>query len=182
MLGDLTHRLKREPQNQKLWSDWYAAMYPKVMYRAFRDFRDGSVSVEDLVQEAFLKCLDGNLVSSFSSDEHAARYISQMVKNGYFSTFRKERRREQLREEYPNDVSQLHSGQNDLHDDEALPLSVIQASKSLSKEEKALLTALLKGESLGEIAESMGLSYSAVGVRSHRLKEKLRRNLKINVI
>jgi DNA-directed RNA polymerase specialized sigma24 family protein len=46
--------------------------------------------------------------------------------------------------------------------------------QQLSNDERVLLNLLMEGHALSEIADLLGISYSAAGLRVHRLKAKLR--------
>ena len=162
---DFFTKLQRDPMNEGLFADWYRAEYPAFYYHALRVTSGNRQLAEDYCQDAIVAFIMGDGLAKVRDTVEARAYVRRAIVNRHIDTLRK------LARETPLDADQVVAG--DAQD----PADAIIAAQlydtllnALSKENQTILTMLIAGESLSDIADVCGLSYSATGVRVHRIR------------
>jgi RNA polymerase sigma factor (sigma-70 family) len=168
---DLIRRVASEPSNQSLWVDLYNKLRPAVFYAAYRVCRGNRDIAADLTQAAFERLIRYANLGRFRSDVQLAAYLRQIVMRLAFDELRREASSESLES---SDAEVLKNAwtvdDTDIRDTES---DLRQLAEDLAEADRALLSRLLAGKSLSEIAEDAGISYNAAAVRVHRLKDKI---------
>ena len=127
---------------------------------------------EDLVQDAFMKLLRSDRLKELKNDAVCLSYLFSICRN---SLIDRRRREERL-------ISNEQFDENMIVDDRSANVEEVIMEKQLfetifdsleSSLDKEILRARMAGSSLKEISSQTGLSYSNVGVRLHRIKQKI---------
>jgi len=156
--------MKKE-QFEKLFTE-----HSKMVYRAAYSVTGNKHEAQDVVQDVFLKLVDGGLTLEFT--ENPAGYLFRMAINEARQRFR-DRKREnetddglELLGETPSDGKPL---------DDAIRQSLLDAIAQLEPEHAELLIlGADHGYTDAEIAGTLGKSRSAIGMTLHRTKARLK--------
>src|SRR5687767_6230368 len=81
MSGDLIRRLRKSPGNEKLWSEWYKSVYPKVYYAAYRLTSGRAEAARDLTQETFSRFIEYRVLERVVDEARAAGYLIATCRN-----------------------------------------------------------------------------------------------------
>ena len=161
---DLFTKLQQNPKNHALFSDWYRTEYPAFYFHALRMTSGDRQSAEDYCQDAIVAFVTGGGLEKVRGAGEARAYVHRAIVNRYIDTKRK------LAREIPIDSESIPT-------DTTNPLDTVAAEQlyyilcdALSDDDQAIFAMLIVGESLSDIAEVCGLSYSATGVRVHRIR------------
>jgi RNA polymerase sigma factor (sigma-70 family) len=165
-MTDRTQQLRAHPTNQRLWRDWYKRIYPNLYYAAFRLARGNVAVAQDLTQEAFARFVNYRAIERVADDRHAISFLIRTCRN--LAIDRSTRAREVPLQEL-GDIELLE-------DSDPVPtLDLDRMLASLKPEERELMQWVREGLSLAEIAQRTGSTYTAVGVRVHRIRESLKK-------
>ena len=168
-MGSLVQELQESPDDKALWQMFVKALYPKVMYSAYRLTAGDSDVAQDLVQQAFVRFIEYGSIARIVDDEHALAYIRTAVKNLWWNE-----QKRQVHEETHQSMDYVPA--TDDVENEELRDDLRCLIGKLSTDDQRLVELLICGHTLTEAAENLGISYSAAGVRLHRLKKNLRSN------
>jgi RNA polymerase sigma factor (sigma-70 family) len=157
--------LAKEPNNQALWLSLFNKLRPSVFYAAFRACANRETAAE-MTQAAFERFLRYEEVQNFESDAQLGAYLRQIARRLTRDEFGRLARN--LKLEALGKVPSAHSADlRDIESDISLLLD------DLSPADRVLLVDILEGKTIGEMAVTRRISYSAAGVRIHRLKERI---------
>lgn len=171
MSDDLVSRVANEPSNQALWVELYNKHRPAVFYAAYRVCRGNRDIAADLTQAAFERLIRYANLRRFRSDAQLSAYLRQIVMRLAFDELRREASTVPLDSNESDTFNDAWMADDtDIRDTEAdLGLLI----EDLGDADRALLSRLLAGRSLSQIADEEGISYAAAAVRVHRLKDKI---------
>jgi RNA polymerase sigma factor (sigma-70 family) len=138
---------------------------------------DGDLA-QDLTQDAFLRFLTSGAIAKVSTGDDAVAYLRAIVRNLVRDYYRQRFLHPMISVDAIG-ASELESALN----------RVVQRSitdidfaliPDLRDEDRVLLRFTIEGLSITEVAEQLGLTYSAAAVRLHRLRKYLRGTCKKN--
>ncbi|SRR6266550_939658 len=183
-VADAIEAIRRDGTNESAWASFYLGLRPTVAYLLFvRGVRLGLVlrrhEIEELCQDVFYRFLryspwrrDWQALPSAGVVGAYIAAVTRSVLVDHFSVHSAEVKSRYLAEaKIASDDAQAQAGEEvEAH------AEVAELLKGLKVEERRLLQGLIDGHALAEVAQNLGISYSAAGVRLHRLKRKLRRS------
>jgi len=161
---DLTSRLKQAPTNQAAWNHWFRGIYPRIYYVMFQKTAGDDGQTQDLVQGAMERFIRSKGLDKVANDKDAVSYLAATATNLMIDSRRAKRT---LTDNPPEPSSSLSR-------DELIDLQ--KAVGELDEVDQEPVALLLEGHSLQEIAHKLGVSYSAMGTRLFRIREKLKKN------
>lgn len=170
MSVDLIQRLRQRPDNERLWEAWHKSTYPKLYFAAFRLANGNADLARDLTQETFTRFLEYRAIARVENELHAIAYLIKTCRNLAID------RNAHAKTVPLEGLAEL----------EAIPAPEQSAESSVDLEravdeldaaDRALVQWMRDGLGVGEIAAKLGISYTAAGVRVHRLKKRLRKAL-----
>ena len=169
---DHTVRVRRSPQSATAWRDWCQFVYPRVYYAIYRMTRGDQERTADLTQEALERFLRYRAVERVTTDPESIAYLVRTAERINLDATRESivRRRTQdgLRA-----IAEEHLRVD--ADEVANALDLERLISRLGEPDAQVLRWLRNEKSLGEIAKSLGISYSAAATRVHRAKVRLRK-------
>lgn len=170
-------RLRQSPSDDAAWRSIYRRLWPFVVAIAYSRVRDKGTA-EDIAQDVFVRIARLRPYNRVDGPEQFRAYVWRMAVNVANSYARSARRRERSLKELWNwggrDPPVVAAASDDrLVFKELLGL----ARDTIEPQDHRLLELLLEGRPLADVASELGLTYSAAGVRLHRLRQKLRKSL-----
>jgi RNA polymerase sigma factor (sigma-70 family) len=176
--------LRKARSSEGAWGAIYRALAPMAKGIAFRMLRGDRDAAQDVVHDAFIALYRAADFDRLTSSEDLTNYFAAMVRNKALDVLRAATSRRTV---------QISPGTEPVADEELLtegfdtradnsPSSeqltgvgqaLAEAVKGLSKPDRVLLALLMQGYSSSEVATRLGLTYSAAGVRIHRLRDRL---------
>lgn len=167
---DQTQRLRREPDNEPAWRDWFRTVYRRVYYTVYRITGGDRQRAEDLTQAAIERFLRYGALDKVATDREAVAYLVRTAQR-----LNADERRQRVAP---------HAGQEpsedliaDLANQQLDPLDLLDLDllvSRLTQSDRELMVWLRHGYSIGEIARKLGIAYTAAAVRIHRAKALLR--------
>ena len=167
MGADLTAAIHRTPDDKAVWDAWFREIYPQVLYRAAR-WASGDIELaEEATQGAMERFLRYRAYERVDSDRSAIGYLARTAARLMMD----ERRRRERESPVPVEVL-VERGPHVTTDEKTHDLKSLLGH--LSEDERKVLELVLAGYSVREISESLQIGYSAVGMRIHRAKARLK--------
>lgn len=171
--GDRALALVRaHPRDDAAWREFYVCFRPQVAALLYRLGARGDVP--DLTQDVFLRFLRSSPWrhdwTSLPDRQVVLSYLRKIARTAVVSKLRSAARRPE--EEPTVHLDDLHAAADAAAIDSAALLERLAAD--LGEQDARLLRRVARGASIAEIAADDEISYSAAGVRIHRLKEKVR--------
>jgi RNA polymerase sigma factor (sigma-70 family) len=176
MSEDLVQQLRSRRSDKDLWAEFYAKLRPAVYFAVYRRLSGRRALAEDVTQDAFLRFIRYANLDTLQDEAHALAYLRQSARHLCWDRLLAERKTISLESEEGRQAGALWASDEEEH--RALRWDVDHLGERLSQAERDLLTALLDGASLQEIARSFNISYGAAAVRAHRLRKKLSKQIK----
>lgn len=176
-LGVALGRLRQSPSDDGAWRSIYRRLWPFVLAVAYRRVKDNGIA-QDIAQDVFVRIARLRPYDRIKDPEQFRAYVWRMAVNVANSYARSARRRERGlnalwdwsgREPWVAPAS----SDDRLVFEELLRL----AHDTVEPQDRKLLGLLLEGRPLADVASELGLTYSAAGVRLHRLRQRLRKYL-----
>ena len=125
-------------------------------------------AIEDAVQSFMLRLQDASLVHSIANAQYPRAFVARSIRNLLADQSRAAQRRAAAMENY--DLVAPRSSPR--------PMMIHEVLETLTAEEREMLyRRFWYGQTLGEIAEALGLPYSTVAKRMFRLLAKLRQQV-----
>ena len=165
---DRTKRLKSNPYNQLAWDQWFRAVYPRVYYVMFRKTSGDVSSAQDMVSGAIERFIRYKALEKVRDDKESVAYLISTGTRLLFDAAKIEAR------ERSSGIEPPLSDQLDVDEEIDLELMI----KDLDADDQALTRLLMEGKTVGEIADSLEIRYSAAGARISRLRSKLKESAK----
>lgn len=169
-LREILLRLHEEPHSDDLWRALYAETRRFVFAVAYRVLGGESELAKDATQNVFMRLFQYCEFADFSEPSDFLGYLSTITRHVALDLVRKQQGlvtglELALSDFLPSRPTprQRERAQNQLHD----------VLEHLSADERTLVDLLMEGYPLDEIAQRLGVRYSAAAVRIHRLRERL---------
>lgn len=170
MSSDLIQQLRQRPHNERLWKAWYASAYPKLYFAAFRLANGNPDLARDLTQGTFTRFLEYRAIERVQSEQHAVAYLIKTCRNVAID---RNAQAKSIPLESLTEVESMPAPEQ--HEESVMDLQ--RAVDDLEDEDQDLVQWLRDGLSVGEVAKRLNASYTAAGVRIHRLRKRLRKAL-----
>jgi RNA polymerase sigma factor (sigma-70 family) len=167
MSADLIVQIREQPNSQRRWAAWYKRVYPNVYYAAFRLTNGNAEEARELTQETFTRFLEYRAIERVQGEQHALGYLIKTCRN--LAIDRNARVRE-IRLESLIEADSIPAPER--HIEESIDLD--RALLELGGDDQMLTQWMREGISVSEIARRLGITYTAAGVRIHRLRKRLR--------
>jgi RNA polymerase sigma factor (sigma-70 family) len=166
-MTDRTQHLRENTTSQRRWAQWYKIIYPKVYSAAFRLSNGDAEAARDLTQEALVRFLDYRAIERVTDDRHAVSFLIKTCRNLAID-------RNARAHEIP--LSELGAAEGIETSEEPVEptLDLEKMLGSLPAQDQELMHWVRQGLSVAEIARRTGNSYTAIGVRLHRIRKALR--------
>lgn len=170
MSPDLVQRLRKRADSERLWEAWYKSTYPKLYFAAFRLANGNADVARDLTQETFTRFLEYRAIDRVENEQHALAYLIKTCRNLAIgrNAHAKAVPMEGLTEVEAMPAPEQSAGSI---------VDLDRAVDELDAADRELVRWMRDGLGVGEIAAKLGISYTAAGVRVHRLKKQLRKAL-----
>ncbi len=168
---DLTIAIRQTPDDRAVWDAWFREIYPQVLYRTAR-WASGDVALaEEATQGAIERFLRYRAYERVDSDRSAIAYLAQTAVRLMIDEQRRARREAPVPEKVLAD-----RGPHVTTDHKAQDLRSL--FRYVSEDERKVLELVLEGYSVREISEALNVGFSAVGMRIHRAKARLRERVR----
>ena len=132
--------------------------------------------IEDALQQVLLKLQSLETMRRLQSAGSPEGYIVVILKNAALDILRKRQTEQRLFRSLENDA--LYSAETEVSISEDQAATLQQELRSLSPEERWLLRMRFwRGMSIQQLADEMGLSYSATAVRFFRILHRMRAHM-----
>jgi RNA polymerase sigma factor (sigma-70 family) len=172
-LGEALEKLRESPYDEAAWRVLYRELWPFVVAVASRTVGRYDDSIKDIAQEVFLRLLRAGPAADFASTDALRAYLRVVTVNEVRNFARRRLKSGRLGEEFPlSDFAQpfsTASAEQQVENNELLRTAL----ETLTEVDKNIVVSVIEGYSISEISQMVGLSYSAVGVRLHRLRKRL---------
>jgi len=173
-LAPLLDQLRVAPNDALAWRSLYRRLWPFIMAVCYRLLKNRAMA-EDASQEVFSRLFHSRPFEKITDAGSFRAYLKVMTLNvarNHLRSIRQDERGEHALAEWQG-ANQL-VGSIDPDGRLLFRETIELVQKDLDPEEARLLQLLLGGLSVTDVAEALGLSYSAAGVRVHRLRQKVR--------
>ena len=170
MSTDLVEAIRDSPRLERLWSAWYAATYPRVFYAAHRFARGNVEMARELAQDSFARFVQYGAIERVTNEKHALAFLIQTCRN--LAIDRDGRAREVSLQDIPEyelvPIGEIPSG---------AALDLEEMLQVLRPEERQVIQWIRDGFSIADVARKLGISYTAAGVRLHRIRKRLQKEI-----
>ena len=179
-LESIIKRLANDPVDEFAWGELYRQLWPFVFTVTYRRLRGTRALAEDAAQDVFLRLLRARPFRNFADERALRAYVRRVAENTANDYLRR-----------VLGVQSVETALSDLerwHDEVPAPPTEREgtvelrdlldgARRSLPSVDGEILSLVIEGRNLSEIAKATGLSYANAGVRLHRLRKRLRKLL-----
>ena len=171
MPTDHTQDVRRRPKSETAWRHWFEFVYPRVYYTVYRVTGGDDERTADLTQGAIERFLRYRALDRVKTDTDSVAYLVRTAQRMNLDLMREWRARRSTHEAiHPMMYEQaLAAG-----DEVSNALDLDRLMNRLVEPDRRLIAWLRAGRSVGQIAEILGISYSAAATRIHRAKVRLR--------
>jgi RNA polymerase sigma-70 factor (ECF subfamily) len=143
-----------------------------IIYKVVSLYAADPEEKKDLYQEVLLQCWKG--WPSFRNESKFSTWLYRISLNTVFTSLRK-RTKLHYQDELP-DTQLLSASPLENEDSRALQQAILH----LTDVDRALILLHLEGYNNGEIAQMMGISANSLGVKLHRIRQRLANLLNAN--
>ena len=164
---NLTLAVRSAPHDQSAWDRWFKHVYPRVYYVLYRRTHGNKDISEECTQGAIERFLKYQGLQKVTSDKESVAYIARTA----FNLWAERRLHDAIFTPIADEPETEPSYQSGI--DARLDLD--RLSSQLSKLNQELIRQLYLGQTVSEIAKLLGISYTAAGVRIHRIKDQLKK-------
>ncbi len=165
----MLERLKVDPSELSAWTELYERYWPFVFAVAYRRSRGAREIAEDIAQDVFIRLHRTKPFARIPGPAALRSFLYVMARNTADSHLAHllSRRESPLTE----------SLQVPVEDSVETRWDIERASQALAPIDQKILSLVVSGMTLKEVASATGLTYSNAAVRLHRLRKLLRRLL-----
>lgn len=168
---DYTHDVRRKPKSETAWRNWCEFVYPRVYYAVYRMTSGDRERTADLTQGAIERFLRYEAVARVTTDADSIAYLVRTAERMNLDLIRESIARRSMQEV----IGRMMYEQSTSEADEVSnTLDLDRLVRRLGKPDRQLIEWLRAGISVSQIAEILGISYSAAATRLHRAKARLR--------
>ena len=163
-LREALKRLALAPNDEMAWAELHGTLRPFIYAIVYRNLSGLQALSEDVTQEVFLRLLNARPFGRISEPGAFRAYVAVVAVNCARSC-----RARMLR--------QPQGASADIENVEGfseLGVGLNEAVGMLGQKDRDLLMLVSQGMSLSEISKALGVAYSTVGVRLHRLRKRLK--------
>lgn len=171
MSSDLIARIRSHRDSGRSWSEWYKSAYPSVYFAAYRFSRGNVEAARDLTQETFTRFVQYEAIDRVTDEKHALSFLIRTCRN--LAIDRNGRAREISLEDIPE--SELVAP---VDVPARAALQIDDLLRLLTVEERQVIQWTREGFGIADIAKKLGISYTAAGVRLHRIRKRLQETLR----
>ena len=170
-------RLRQSPSDDGAWRSIYRRLWPFVVAVAYRRVRDKGIA-EDIAQDVFVRIARLRPYDRIDAPDQFRAYVWRMAINVANTYARSVRRRERGLKALWDWGGRDHLVAPAASDDRLVFEELLSLVHDVVEPvDRTLLELLLEGRPLADVASELGLTYSAAGVRLHRLRQRLRKAL-----
>ena len=169
---DHTKVLRQSPRSDAAWRSWFAFVYPSVYYAMYRATSGDTHLSEDLTQGAIERFLRYRALHKVDTDQDSVAYLIRIAHRLHLD-FRHDHAATS-HVSLDSDPPRYEPAEPNRTDD-TLPLDLALLMQRLPPPDRELIQWLFAGMSMSEIAESLGVSYTAAATRVHRARARLKR-------
>jgi len=173
-LATILKSLAENSRDEDAWRSLYGLMRPYVYSVTYRMLRGSQDLAQDASQEVFYRLVKYCNFESLQQPRIFRSYLMSVSRNTA-RTFAMNTVRRNATE--PRKVMKEPSAVLPPEEADYADQIVASISGTLDAVNQSILRRVIEGYSLGEIAGEFGLTYSATGVRVHRVKQQLFRML-----
>jgi RNA polymerase sigma factor (sigma-70 family) len=171
-IGNALHRLTEDAKDERAWVELYVCLRPYVFAIAYRHLRGNGGLADDVTQDVFVRLAEAPPFPRLGDPGQLRGYVAAMTRNLAISQVRR------LAVDSAREVESLQA--TEVPPFEKL-LALEEILDELKPEDRRLLELVIEGRRLPEVAELLGLSYSAAGVRLHRLRRRIATRLNMQI-
>jgi RNA polymerase sigma factor (sigma-70 family) len=167
--------IREDPSSAEAWKHFYRVAAPLIKGQLFILGERHRERLDDLTHDVLLRFLQyGPWRNDWRTLPTAAAPVRQYLRKVTRSAFVNAQTRHAVRVERAKAAAEVDENLDELEGSTTdLAITLHQLSESLSAGDRLLLQLVIDGRSLPDIADLLGLEYSAAGVRVHRLKSRL---------
>lgn len=165
MSSDFTQAIKAREDDQLAWEGWFNHVYSKVYYIVYRQSGGDEATSQECAQAAIERFIRYRGLDKVSDDRTAVAYIARAALRWLSDEGAHQSRFTTLPEAVIDDDAPGAGLDSQLDLD--------RLASALSHANQYLLALIRAGHTVDEIAKNLDISYSAAGVRIHRLKTAL---------
>ena len=173
MATDHTRDLRLSPRSESAWRDWFLAVYPRVYFTVYRITGGDPERTEDLTQAAIERFLRYRALDKVTTDDDSVAYLIRTAHRLNIGDRIRERTA-RLATRYAPGYAEAED-YIDEEEERFYALDIARMIDHLSEGDRQLISWHLAGQSITDIANSLGIAYTAAAVRIHRAKIRLRR-------
>ena len=162
--------LRVDPEDPRAWTRFYGLTAPRIRAQLYLLGERKGDRIEDVTQEVLVRFLRYNPWPDWRVPNARVlfAYLRTIVRSTLFDDLAKKRPELETESSGQTNPDAIAApGLKDLRD------VLATLSEALTPEEQVLLALMVDGRKLNDIADILGIEYSAAGVRRHRLKRKL---------
>jgi RNA polymerase sigma factor (sigma-70 family) len=166
--------------DQESWGDLFRLLWPFVLATNVRRLRDFTLA-EEASQEVFIRLARYCPFERFVAASEFRAYVRAVSSNVSTDVVRQTYKESQTVSTLGATVALLAESRLATIYRVEMPSTedtIDDLKEHLGARDRELLSLLLEGRSVAEIAQRHGLSYGAIGVRLHRMRVKLRKLVK----
>ena len=165
----LLERLTADPSDASAWAELYERYWSFVFAVAYSRSRGARELAEDIAQDVFVRLLRAKPFDRIPGSAALRSFLYVMTEN----TAKSQMARLQSRRESPL----LESVEAPVEGSVETQWDIERATQALAPIDQKILSLVVSGMRLKEVASATGLSYSNAAVRLHRLRKLLHRLL-----
>jgi RNA polymerase sigma factor (sigma-70 family) len=166
MSDDLVAKIRVSPNSGPFWAAWYKKAYPSVYYAAYRFARGNIETARDLAQETFTRFLQYEAIDRVTDEKHALSFLIKTCRR--LAIDRDGRAREISLQDIPE-----YELAAPLDAPARAALELDELLGVLTPQERQMVQWTRDGFAIADIAIKLGISYTAAGVRLHRIRKRL---------
>lgn len=176
MTRPLVDRLRASPDDANLWGEFYQALRPRTYAFVFTLCHGDAALADDVTQDVFINFITRNAIQKVATLDAAIAYLRAMARNHVVDEYRRWSAHPTISTnavspaELERSLRRLLRTTVDDIDFTVFP--------DLSRDDRKLLELVIQGYTISQIAEQKGVTYSAAAVRLHRLRKRLRPEVK----
>jgi len=159
-VSGLIDAIRRDPDDQAAWKAWFEQCYSRLYYALYWKTGGDVQRTQDLAQEALLRFVRYRGYEKTASDRESLAYIIQIGLN----LLRGEKAPLPIEEGSLENIQD--PGEPIAATEQASDLQHILAG--MEPDEERLLRMVLSGRTTSEVANALGISYTAAASRIHR--------------